>query len=120
MSGSRLHDAKDKTKQGSRAKGKLNASGSFRSELGFFHFYFSEFLKLSKQRPAPLFARQSRHNYTVRNQWTRDVFQRLGNDKATAGERLAITSKSLPLKSVTHSNEKTLIDICAANHFQAL
>lgn len=45
-------------------------------------------------------SRQSRCNYSVLNQWTRAVLRRLGNDKATAGERRAITSKSLPFNAL--------------------
>lgn len=53
-SGSRLCNAKDKTKTQKQSRGKLNACSSFWSEVAFF-FPFSLFLKLSEQRPAPLF-----------------------------------------------------------------
>lgn len=81
--------------------GKSNASTSW-TELVFL-FFFSFIFKASPSRDLRRCfscSRQSRCNYSVLNQWTRAVLRRLGNDKATAGERRAITSKSLPFNAL--------------------
>lgn len=81
--------------------GKSNTSTSW-TELAFLFFFFFIFKASPSRDLRRCFScsRQSRCNYSVLNQWTRAVLRRLGNDKATAGERRAITSKSLPFNAL--------------------
>lgn len=92
---------KEQNETGKQSGGKSNASTSW-TALAFL-FFSSLFFKASPSRDLRRCfscSRQSRCNYSVLNQWTRAVLRRLGNDKATAGERRAITSKSLPFNAL--------------------
>lgn len=68
--------------------------------VSFFFFFIFKASPSRDLRRCFSCSRQSRRNYSVLNQWMRAVLLRLGNDKATAGERRAITSKSLPFNAL--------------------
>lgn len=82
--------------------GKSNACSTSRTELAFLIFFslFSKLLQADTCVAVSHVSRQSHRNYSVLNQWTRAVLRKLGNDKATAGERRAITSKLLPFNAL--------------------